>query len=386
MPIDEQWYEDREQTLVKHAILRSYIEQFAHIIGFHWNTINYIDCFSGPWESRSEDLEDTSFSIAIEELRKARKTHLEIRGKRLRLRCLFIEKDAQSYSKLQEFARGVSDIEIHAIHGSLEDSIDEIKKFVGSQPNSFSFYFIDPTGWSGFALHLIREFLTIKPSETVITFMSTHIKRFVEFSEQANRTSFIDLYGSAQALDNVVRLTNLMPREDACVQVYCEELAKICEYPFVGRAIVLHKDSEKTHFHLVYGSRNATGMEVFKKSERKAMKVMEDVRAKAFKRKRESGGQSEFGFEHLEQNSSYYENLRHRYSRQAKSLIESEIVQTKTVSYDALLKIIWRIPLVWETDLREFLHEWSERFEVVGIVGRQDPKRGQNIVVRIRSS
>jgi hypothetical protein len=39
----EEHYEGREQTLIKHFILRHYLERFAHIIGSRWSTLSYID-------------------------------------------------------------------------------------------------------------------------------------------------------------------------------------------------------------------------------------------------------------------------------------------------------------------------------------------------------
>lgn len=70
----EEIYDRREQTLVKHLILRRYLEGFAHIVGSRWSSITYVDGFAGPWNVRSEQLEDSSFVIALEELRKARET------------------------------------------------------------------------------------------------------------------------------------------------------------------------------------------------------------------------------------------------------------------------------------------------------------------------
>jgi len=71
-------YRDREQSYVKHVILRTYLERFAHIIGSWADSITYVDCFSGPWQTKSEEFRDTSFGIAIDELRKARQNLLEI--------------------------------------------------------------------------------------------------------------------------------------------------------------------------------------------------------------------------------------------------------------------------------------------------------------------
>ena len=62
---EEGLYVGREQTLVKHFILRKYLERFAHIIFTRWRSITYVDCFAGPWNSKSNNLKDSSFAIAI---------------------------------------------------------------------------------------------------------------------------------------------------------------------------------------------------------------------------------------------------------------------------------------------------------------------------------
>jgi hypothetical protein len=53
--IDEDIYDRREQTGVKHFILRHYLERFAHIVGSHWESITYVDGFAGG--ERSEGLD-----------------------------------------------------------------------------------------------------------------------------------------------------------------------------------------------------------------------------------------------------------------------------------------------------------------------------------------
>jgi len=71
MSLDEQNYLGREQTLVKHIILQRYLLRLAVIVGTWADSITYIDCFSGPWESKTTDYSDTSFGIAVQELKKA---------------------------------------------------------------------------------------------------------------------------------------------------------------------------------------------------------------------------------------------------------------------------------------------------------------------------
>jgi three-Cys-motif partner protein len=114
-------YEGREQTLVKHYILGKYLERFAHIIGSRWGTINYVDCFAGPWNVRSDQFEDSSFYIALRELRKARATH-RAKGRNVSLRCFFLEKDTNAYQELKQFADGVADVAVQTKNAELESA------------------------------------------------------------------------------------------------------------------------------------------------------------------------------------------------------------------------------------------------------------------------
>ena len=63
-------------------------------------------------------------------MRKARQT-LAGRGKSLRVRCFFLEKDPVAYSKLKEFADSVSDAQLETRNTDLEGAIGDILKFVG---------------------------------------------------------------------------------------------------------------------------------------------------------------------------------------------------------------------------------------------------------------
>src|SRR5437660_9973265 len=194
---DARLYEGREQTLVKHLILGKHLERFAIIIGFNWPSITYIDCFSGPWKSRSEELKDTSFSIALAELRKAREVHSK-RESDLRLRSFFLEKSPSAYARLKRFSDEITDVEIKTHNGELETSVDEIIQFVKQDTKTFPFIFIDPTGWTGFAMQDIGPVLKLKPSEALINFITGHIERFIESPQEQTRESFIRLFGPAK--------------------------------------------------------------------------------------------------------------------------------------------------------------------------------------------
>jgi three-Cys-motif partner protein len=195
-------YTGREQTLVKHIILKNYLERFAIIVGSHWDTLTYVDCFSGPWKLKSEKFEDSSFAIALEQLRKARTIHKERTGKTLKLRCFFLEKAPSAYAKLKQFADQQDDVIIETKNKKLENAIQDILRFVKEGgPTSFHFLFIDPTGWSGFAMETIAPLLRLNNGEVLINFMIEYIRRFIEWPQKQNQESFAKLFGSGEFKD-----------------------------------------------------------------------------------------------------------------------------------------------------------------------------------------
>jgi three-Cys-motif partner protein len=146
MSLDGQNYLGREQTLVKHIILQRYLLRLAAIVGTWAESITYIDCFSGPWESKAADYSDTSFGIAVQELKKAQ-TELAKYGKHPRFRCFFLERESKPFTNLKSFCEAVSEIKAVPHNSDLENSVPTILDFYRSGgKNNFAFTFIDPTG------------------------------------------------------------------------------------------------------------------------------------------------------------------------------------------------------------------------------------------------
>lgn len=378
---DPNLYAGREQTLVKHLILGKYLERFAHIVGFRWNSITYVDCFSGPWNVRSEDLKDSSFSIALEELRKARETH-RLKGKTLNLRCFFLEKDASAYARLKQFADQIQDVEVKTKNNQLETSIDAILSFVRQGgPDTFPFIFIDPTGWTGFAMQNIAPLLKLDPGEVLINFITGHIKRFIESPQDETRESFARLFGSPDFKSRIEGLAR-QDREDALVAEYSESVKRTGRFNYVSHAIVLHPEKDRTHFDLIYATRHEKGIEVFKDAEKKAMTEGEHARAEAQRRSRESkSGQGEFSFtDESSRGSAYYESLRSRYLARSRDSVRQRLSAKRRVPYDDAWILALAQPLTWESDLKEWIDAWVKEgaLNIEGMTARQRvPHRGK---------
>jgi three-Cys-motif partner protein len=368
-------YFGREQTQIKHEVLRRYLERFAFIIG-HWSkSITYVDGFAGPWNVVSDDWKDSSFSIAASQLSHARDVH-RTTGKDFRIRCFFVEARPKSYAALSRFRETQSDIEIETANSELEDVVDDCVRFVRRDPSTFAFSFIDPTGWKGIALDTIRPLLTLEPGEVLVNFMTSHIIRHVSTASVKDQIAAV--FGSHEPLDRIKKLHG-MDRVDACVDEYCSVLKSTGRFEHVCPAVVLQPTKDRPHFHLIYATRKDRGLEVFKDIERKAMETMEKARAGADQRKRETAGQrSLFDAEEMPQ-SQYYVQLRERYVGQSRESVRDLIRTRGRVPYDTIWADALRKPLVWESDLKQWLAAWKKEGSIAleGLKNERVPKRGK---------
>ena len=372
-------YEGREQTLVKHVVLEKYLERFAMIVGTWADTINYVDGFSGPWNLKSEDFADSSFATALRILRRAREA-LRARGRSLRLRCFFIEAKAKSYDRLAQFARDTTDAEVVTKNSEFIAAIPDIQAFLqaGGQ-HAFGFTFIDPTGWTGFAMKEIRPLLLHRPGEVLINFMTSHIRRFVQSPEEIRQQEFEDLFGTADFKQELVGLDS-KDREEALVRRYMRSIRDTGEFPHVCAAVVLHPQKDTAHFHLIYGTRDLKGVDVFKDAEKAAMKVMEEARAEAQQRQRTEKGQRELFSAPVLHHANYYLGLKASHTLHAHDVLLTLLRKRRRISYDIAWEAVLPSPLVWESDLKEWIREWQGEgvLDVQGLGPRERvPKLGQ---------
>ena len=91
-------YFDREQTKAKHFILRRYLQALAFKV-LKFFDITYVDGFSGPWKTTTENFADSSFMIAIDALKDAQQKILTQTGKRPNIRCFFPENNREAYER-----------------------------------------------------------------------------------------------------------------------------------------------------------------------------------------------------------------------------------------------------------------------------------------------
>lgn len=267
---EPEFYKGREQTYLKHFFFEKYLEKVAYYIGWANRDFVYVDGFSGPWRSEDEAFEDTSFMIAINQLRKVRETLAAIR-KTPRIRCIFVESHATRFAELEKCVSGIPDMEIRVLHGKFEQLIPDIEAEVGK---SFALTFIDPTGWTGFALEAIAPLLA-KRGEVLINFMFDYVNRFRGDEREATVRTFDELFGG-RGWELPVRMG-----EDAMLDFYRERLKQRCGFKWATQIKVLKPLSDRAYFHLVYATRHPKGLEVFRAVEKRWLKEQKLVRSDA---------------------------------------------------------------------------------------------------------
>lgn len=278
-------YSGREQTLAKHFILRRYLQALAFKV-LHFQDITYVDGFSGPWETKTEDFSDSSFMIAISVLLDAQRKIQEQTGTRRKIRCFFAESDKETFLRLEKavipFHKSAESFEIRTYFGKFEDAVPEIETAIGT---SFPLIFIDPTGWTGYPFDKIKVLFARPRCEVLINFMYAFVQRFVHSDDKEIIASLDPILGGPGWRD---RLDKNLDRGLAAEKLFRETLRSVGNFDFVVSTKIDKSSIDRPHFFITYGTKSLEGLKVFRQTEYDVLRQHEKNRANAQERKRES--------------------------------------------------------------------------------------------------
>jgi len=277
-------YPSSEQTRAKHFILKSYLQALAFKV-LTFSDVTYVDGFSGPWETKTENFSDSSFMIAISVLKDAQKQILDRTGNRRRIRCFFSESDPEAYAQLREavaeFHRPEEGFEIKTYEGRFEDSVRDVRLFVGA---SFPLIFIDPTGWKGYPFDKIKPLFSQARCEVLINFMYDFINRFAYSEDVEIIDSMAPILGGPDWPD---RLDLSLPRGLAVEKLFRETLKSVGDFEFVVSTKIDKATAERPHFFIAYGTKSVDGLKTFRQIEYDALRKHAKNRAAAMEKRRE---------------------------------------------------------------------------------------------------
>lgn len=173
-----------------------------------------------------------------------------------------------------------------------------------------------------------------------------------------------------------------MGRQRKSIEAYAGRLASVGRYPYTCTTFVLQPTRDRTHFHLVYATRDVKGIQVFKDAERKSLALSESIRSDAKRRARESKSKQLELFSGSDlPDTSHLENLQEHYERLAIEAIETIFSSRIEITYDELFAHVLRFPMVQES----FLKAWiKDHAEVIGLGVKKVPQIRQKHVVRLQ--
>jgi three-Cys-motif partner protein len=305
-------YDGREQALIKHVLLKGYLEKLFHIIGMNKSAgkteLCYVDCFAGPWGDASGGMESTSIAISLSVLASCKRT-LEKRGINATIRALYIEQDTTAFGRLKKYVESDTPegIVTSALPGDFVTLREDIVRWVG--PDAFTFFFIDPKGWKDVGVAVLRPLLQRPKSEFLINFMYDFVNRTMSMENWQDEMSAL--------LGEAITLDGLDPglREAKILATYRKNL-KDCfpaasNLKFRARAAhvrVMNPTKERPKYHLVYLTSHPKGVVEFMETSEHVDLIQKRVRAQkqVSARERRSGMADLFGPEsHVDESAGH---------------------------------------------------------------------------------
>jgi hypothetical protein len=214
----------------------------------------------------------------------------------------------------------------------------------------------------------------------LINFMTGHISRFIDNPPPNVDGSFDELFGDAAWREAWKGLAGL-DREERIVETYCDRLKIAGGYKHCVSAMILNPSSDRTHYHLVYGTRSDEGLVVFREIERKGLRFQRERRADAQEQVRAERTRQPGLFEgHQLVVRAYEDELRERYLPRALRKIDEMLAARGEVLWDDLVIAALGVPLVSETDVKHWLADRVARgiVKILGLAPRaRVPRRGE---------
>lgn len=359
-------YHGREQTYLKHQVLKQYLnswaQKFASISRTRPISLWYVDCFAGPWRTAGTDYQDTSVWIGLQALNAAERTWKD-NNFQITFHAVFIEKDTAAFNDLKTLIKKEKGaVEVHPLEGEFGDHVATINQMVENDP---TFLFVDPTGWKGASMEYIAP-LSMKPGRDImINVMSDYINRFHGASLEFIRLQMQDFFGCTVA-------RNL--KENELLTLYRKQLKTKCKVRYAADLIIPHPSKNRVKFRLVIGGHNKAVLKLFRDAEKKVIgKEAGQVYSETKQRLTQTRtGQLPLDFEPTIVKTKYFD-LNKKGIFEARASIP-RILKADKLEFDELWPVVLEECHITLTDLKKLLWEmYGER--IIGIDGLKPRER-----------
>lgn len=275
MAIDFAHYAGREPAFVKHTFLDKYLPALIGRVGAYYDNFVYVDGFAGPWKSVAGDsFADTSFGIALKHMT-AQKAYFAGRDRLVHMKAFLVEKDATTFTALQNAIEAFPEIECMPLHGQMEQYVPAIIE--GTPKDAFSFALTDPKGFPD--MERIMELIRRPHSEALVNFMFDFANRFAGTSLIPALERWLSSHEDAAWREEVDCLSG-QSREEKLEELAVEKLRDEAGFTYAPVISVDKPLHDRTLYKLIFLTRHATGLKVFRDSEQKALEAQASSRSK----------------------------------------------------------------------------------------------------------
>ncbi len=275
-------YTGKEAAYIKGELLKAYLEPLFMIIGQRELRIGYIDCSSGPWRKGGQDPGDTSIAVSLGIMEKCHNELSEKFRRNVQFRGLFIEKNKESFGRLESFLKSESwdGVDAQCLKGDFCDLGSEILSWCGNR--DFCFFFIDATEWRHIAIPTLAAPSGQGPHPSFSS-VSCLIPLFAPMLKRSFEEHMKAIFGEAPDTSHI----GPEERERFLFDLYCRELK--ASAPIIGDAIprcahmrVVHPTKDRTVYDLVYLTWDPLGLVTFMETSEQL--EMEQKKARALAR------------------------------------------------------------------------------------------------------
>lgn len=277
-------YAGREQTYLKHRVLREYLRRWAHKLGstarYGARRLWYVDCFAGPWRSQDADAADTSPEIGLDALEEAIDTWHGGRGATLEGRAILVEAHPGRAAALRErILQRDGKVRTEVLEGPFGDHVNTIKGMLGTDA---AFLFVDPTGWKGADMAYIAELAGRPFRDVLVNVMFDYLNRSLNAPLPFLREQLQRFFG--------LRDDEIPPDLDEAglLAFYRAKLKERSGVKWAADLAIPYGDRERTFFRLVVGGHDPEVLRVFREVEESVVgKEAAPVRDSARRRRTE---------------------------------------------------------------------------------------------------
>jgi three-Cys-motif partner protein len=244
-------------TRAKHEILRHYLDAWIPILSLgKFPKLVYIDGFAGP--GRYSKGEDGSPILAVKAVLAQRvviTAHLEF---------YFVEKEADRSLHLESLLREIPlprNLTCSVLTALFEEAYSStIKPHLERIPRAPVFAFLDPFGYTGIPLSVIRELLQRASAEVLVTFMYEEINRFALVDGQA--THMDQLFGTNE-WRGIAALEGVEKRRSFFERLYARQLRTCTRFV---RSFEMRNKKDATDYFLFYATSHPLGLAKMKEA------------------------------------------------------------------------------------------------------------------------